>query len=102
MEEIRGGQTLATRQRVPAGRILDDVPKVLYVLAHVLFLGIGIWLWMRAADHSLPYSGALSLYVVSQVGFLAHFANLITMKTAVLIEQMAVAAMLILVVVLAT
>ena len=102
MKEIHGGQALATRQRVPAGGVLDEVPKALYVFAHVVFLAIGIWLWARAAQHALPYSGALALYVISQVGFLAYFANVITMKTAVLIEQMAVVAMLILIILLAT
>jgi hypothetical protein len=102
MNEIRGGQALATQQRVPAGRALDDVPKTLYVLAHVMFLVIGIWLWVRAAQHALPYSGAMALYVISQVGFLAYFANVITMKAAVLLEQMAVVAMLILIILLAT
>ena len=102
MKEVHTGQALATRQRVPAGRVLDEVPKALYVLAHVMFLAIGIWLWARAAQHTLPYSGALALYVISQVGFLAYFANVITMKTAVLVEQMAVVATLILIILLAT
>jgi len=102
MKETHEGQTAATRQRLPAGRALDDVPKALYVLAHVMFLAVGIWLWARAVQHALPYSGALVLYVISQVGFLAYFANVITMKTAVLIEQMAVVAMLLLIVLLAT
>jgi hypothetical protein len=102
MKEIQGGKAHATRQRVPAGRVLDEVPKALYVLAHVMFLAIGIWLWAWAAQHALPYLGALALYVISQVGFLAYFANVITMKTAVLVEQMAVVAMLILIILLAT
>lgn len=102
MKEIHGEQALATQQRVPAGRLLDEVPKAFYVLAHVMFLAIGIWLWARAAQHTLPYSGALALYVISQVGFLAYFANVITMKTAVLVEQMAVVAMLILIILIAT
>ena len=102
MKEIHTGQALATRERVPAGKALDDVPKALYVLAHVMFLAVGIWLWARATQHALPYSGALALYVISQVGFLAYFANVITMKTAVLLEQMAVVAMLILIILLAT
>jgi hypothetical protein len=102
MEELHGRQSVANRRRVPAGRMLDDVPKALYVLAHVVFLAIGIWLWVRAAQHSLPYAGALALYVISQVGFLAYFADVITMKTAVLVEQMAVVAMLLLIIFLAT
>ena len=102
MTEIDAGQGLATRKRVPAGGVLDEVPKALYVIAHVAFLGLGIWLWIEARQNELPYAGALSLYVFSQVGFLAYFANVITMKTAVLVEQMAVAAMLILIVLQAT
>jgi len=102
MKEIQVGEAPPTRQRVPAGRVLDDVPRALYVIAHVMFLGIGIWLWVAARQNALPYSGALALYVISQVGFLAYFANVITMKTAVLVEQLAVAAMLILIVLQAT
>jgi hypothetical protein len=103
MKEIHEGmQTAATRRRLPAGRGLDDVPKALYALAHVVFLAVGIWLWARAAQHALPYSGALGLYVISQVGFLAHFANVITMKTAVLVEQMVIVAMLLLIILRAT
>lgn len=102
VKDIHEGQALPTRQRVPAGGVLDEVPKALYVLAHVMFLGIGIWLWIAARQNALPYSGALVLYVISQVGFLAYFANVITMKTAVLVEQMAVAVMLILIILQAT
>lgn len=88
--------------RRPVGGFLDDLPKALYVLAHLMFLAIGFWLWARASDNSLPYSGALVLYVVSQVGFLAYFANAITMKMAVLAEQTLVFAMLVLIVLRAT
>ena len=102
MQELHEGQALPTRRRVPAGGVLDDVPKALYVIAHVVFLGTGIWLWIAARQSALPYSGALVLYVISQVGFLAYFANVITMKTAVLVEQMAVAVMLLLIILQAT
>ena len=102
MKEIKERQALPTRQRVPAGGVLDEVPKGLYVIAHVAFLALGIWLWIEARQNALPYAGALSLYVISQVGFLAYFGNLITMKTAVLVEQMAVAVMLLLIVLQAT
>ena len=87
---------------MPAGGVLDDVPKALYAIAHVMFLALGIWLWVAARQNALPYSGALALYVLSQVGFLAYFANVITMKTAVLVEQIAVAVMLTLIVLQAT
>lgn len=92
----------STPRRRPVGGALDDVPAALYVLAHVMFLAVGIWLWALAAQHGLPGSGALALYVVSQVGFLAYFAHAITMKTAVLIEQIAVCLMLLVIVLSAT
>ena len=103
MAEIHGAMQASDRpRRLPAGAVLDEVPKALYALAHVVFLAVGVWLWARAARFGLPASGALALYVISQVGFLAYFANLITMKTAVLLEQMAVVAMLLLIVLSAT
>ena len=86
----------------PVGGFLDDLPTGLYVVAHLMFLGVGIWLWGRARDFDLPYSGALALYVVSQVGFLAYFAKAITMKMAVLAEQSLVFAMLLLIILRAT
>ena len=84
--------------RVPLGGFLDDLPNGLYALAHLGFLAAGAWLWMRASASALPYSGALALYVVSQVGFLAYFAHGITMKAAVLAEQTLVLALVLLVV----
>src|SRR5262245_6347678 len=86
----------------PAGRFLDDLPDALYALAHVMFLAVGAWLLVRANDNSLPYAGAFALYIVSQVGFLAFFAKLVTMKMAVLLEQTLVFAMLLLIVLRAT
>ena len=72
---------------VPLGGFLDDLPKALYVVAHVVFLGVGIWLWAHARGTTLPHGGALLLYVVSQVAFFGYFANRITFKMAVLAEQ---------------
>jgi hypothetical protein len=73
--------------RTPAGQFLDSLPKGLYVVAHVTFLAVGLWLWSEASGRSLPYASALGLYALSQVGFFAYFANWITMKAAVLAEQ---------------
>ncbi|MSQ22528.1 MAG: hypothetical protein EXR53_04375 [Dehalococcoidia bacterium] len=75
------------RNRLPVGKFLDDLPKAVYVVTHVLFLGIGVWLWARARGNDLPYSEALLLYSISQIVFFGYFANLITMKMAVLAEQ---------------
>lgn len=67
-----------------------------------MFLAVGVWLWMRASDAALPYSGALALYALSQVGFFPYFANLITLKAAVLTEQTLVFAMVVMIVLRAT
>ena len=83
---------------LPLGKFLDDVPKVLYLAAHVMFLGLGVWLWLRASGSGFPFAASLLLYALSQVAFIGYFANLITMKTAVLAEQMMMAAMVVLIV----
>ena len=71
----------------PFGGFLDDLPKALYVIAHVAFFVVGLWLWARATPAAFPHPGALLLYVVSQVVFFGFFANWITLKMAVLAEQ---------------
>ena len=88
--------------RLPLGKFLDDLPKTLYVAAHVVFLGIGIWLWARAQGSGLPYSEALLLYSLSQIVFFGYFANGITLKMAVLAEQTLMVAMVLLIVLRAT
>ena len=90
------------KNRVPFGKFLDDLPKALYVVAHVVFLGIGVWLWARAHGNALPYSEALPLYALSQIVFFGYFANLITMKMAVLAEQTLMLAMVLWIVLQAT
>lgn len=93
---------MAGGNRLPLGKFLDDLPKALYVVAHVVFLGIGLWLWARANGAALPYSGALLLYAFSQIVFFGYFANWITLKMAVLAEQMLMVAMVLLIVLRAT
>jgi uncharacterized membrane protein len=66
---------------MPLGTFLDSMPALLFIAAHVLFLGVAIWA-VRAA--SAPF---FWLYAVSQLIFLAFFGRVITMKMAVLIEQ---------------
>ena len=82
-----------TNESRPVGGFLDDLPKLLYVVAHVAFLGAGIGLWAHARGGALPHSGALWLYVASQVVFFGFFANRITFKMAVLAEQTLMLAM---------
>ena len=79
------------RSHAGFGGFLDAWPKALFVLAHLAFLAVGIVLWLQASLAN--QSVALALYIVSQLGFLAFFANLITMKMAVLVEQMLMLAM---------
>ena len=69
------------------GRFLDDLPKALYVVAHIVFFGVGIGLWAHARSAALPQPDALLLYVISQAVFFAFFADWITLKMAVLLEQ---------------
>ena len=69
------------------GGFLEDLPKALYVIAHVAFFGVGVGLWVHARSVAVPHPGALLLYVISQVVFFGFFANWITLKMAVLVEQ---------------
>ena len=66
---------------MPLGTFLDSMPAILFIAAHVLFLGVAIWA-ARSASAPLFW-----LYAASQVIFLAFFGGVITMKMAVLIEQ---------------
>jgi len=104
MNETQNGNGLAAigSSWMPAGGFLERLPKGLYLAAHVAFLAGGIWLWARASEFGLPYSGAFVLYALSQLGFLAYFANIITMKMAVLVEQTLVFALVALIVLRAT
>ncbi len=90
------------KSKLPLGEFLDKLPKAMYVLAHILFLGVGLWLWARANDRGLPFAGALLLYALSQVIFFGYFAKWITLKMAVLAEQTLIFAMMILIVLRAT
>ena len=71
---------------MPVGGFLDSFPATLFIACHVLFLVVGLWA-MRQAAPRLP-AAAFWLYVVSQIGFLAFFGGVLTLKMAVLIEQM--------------
>ena len=64
-------------------------------MAHVLFLGVGIWAAKKAMDMKLPYASAFWLYPIVHVGFLSYFGGLLTFKMAVLLEQMLIVAMVV-------
>ena len=88
---------METTSRPAFGAFLDELPKALYVVAHVAFLAVGLWLWNHAKPGA-PFSpGVLLLYAASQLVFFLYFANLITFKMAVLVEQMLMVAMVILI-----
>jgi hypothetical protein len=72
---------------MPIGGFLDSLPTMLFIVAHVLFLVVGVWALRRSAQAGLPFSSALWLYIISQVGFLAVFGGVLTLKMGVLIEQ---------------
>lgn len=73
------------------GGFLDTLPSALFIAAHVMFLGLGVWAATRR-EATLPTRTSLFwLYAISQIGFLGFFAGVVTLKMAVLIEQMLVA-----------
>jgi len=74
---------------MPFGTFLDSFPSALFIAAHLLFLVLGVWAVRRAG--AAKYAWALWLYAGSQVFFLAFFGGALTMKMAVLIEQMLIA-----------
>ena len=76
---------------MPFGGFLDLFPSALYVGAHVVFLVLGVWAVRRAG--LAKYAPAFWLYALSQVFFLGFFAGALTMKMAVLVEQMLIAGM---------
>ena len=73
--------------RSAMGGFLDDLPKAVYVVAHIAFFVVGIGLWVHARSTTFPAPGALLMYVASQAVFFAFFADSITLKMAVLLEQ---------------
>ncbi|MBI4339127.1 MAG: hypothetical protein HY680_04145 [Chloroflexi bacterium] len=72
---------------MPIGGFLDDLPKALFILAHLVFLVVGLWAIRRLTQAKQSYAAALWLYIASQVVFLGFFGGVITLKMAVLIEQ---------------
>ena len=76
---------------MPFGTFLDSFPSALYIGAHVLFLVLGVWAVRRAG--AAKYAPAFWLYALSQVFFLAFFGGALTLKMAVLVEQMVIAGM---------
>jgi hypothetical protein len=82
---------------MPIGSFLDSFPAALFITAHVAFLALGVWAWRRASGTRKDFASAFWLYVASQPVFLAFFSGAITMKMAVLVEQMLIATMVLLI-----
>ena len=78
---------------MPFGTFLESLPTALYIGAHLLFLVLGVWAVRRAGV--AKYAPVFWLYALSQVFFLAFFGGALTMKMAVLIEQMLIAGMVV-------
>jgi hypothetical protein len=78
---------------MPFGGFLDDLPTVLFVAAHVMFLAVGIWAIRRTSG--LAFSRALVLYAIAQVVFLGVFGGALTLKMGVLIDQTLMVALVI-------
>ena len=72
---------------MPLGGFLDSLPSALFISAHVIFLGVGIWAANAASRAGRAFAPLIWLYVLSQVVFLAFFSGASTMKMAVLVEQ---------------
>ena len=67
------------------GGFLDSFPTSIFIAAHVVFLLVGLWVIRKVSKQN--FGAALWLYAVSQLGFLAVFGGLLTLKMGVLIEQ---------------
>jgi low temperature requirement protein LtrA len=81
---------------MPFGTFLDSFPAAIFVGAHLLFLALGVWAVRRAG--AAKHGEVFWLYALSQVFFLVFFGGALTMKMAVLVEQMLIAAMVFMVV----
>ena len=78
---------------MPFGAFLDSFPSAIFIAAHLLFLALGVWAVRRAG--TAKYAAAFWLYALSQVFFLAFFGGALTMKMAVLVEQMLIAVLVV-------
>ncbi len=78
------------------GGFLDTMPAWLFILAHILFLAIGLWAAKTAMDKKLKFAKAFWLYALVHVGFLSFFlVGALTFKMAVFIEQMLLVVMVV-------
>ncbi len=72
---------------MPIGGFLDSMPTVIFVIFHIIFLLVGLWAVMSLGKSKAKFASAFWLYIVSQIGFLAVFGGILTLKMGVLIDQ---------------
>ena len=72
---------------MPFGGFLDSFPPILFVIVHLVFLAVGVWALWKTNQNGMSYAWAFGLYALSQIVFLGFFGGVITIKMAVLPEQ---------------
>ena len=72
---------------MPIGGFLDSFPPILFVIVHLAFLAVGVWALWKTNQNGMSYAWAFGLYALSQIVFLGFFGGVITIKMAVLLEQ---------------
>ena len=72
---------------MPIGGFLEEFPSLLFISAHLVFLGVAVWVVKRTTASGARYASAFWLYAASQVLFLSFFGGVLTMKMTVLLEQ---------------
>ena len=80
---------------MPIGGFLDTLPSLLFIIVHLAALALGLWAIWRANADGMTYAWAFGLYALSQVVFLGFFGGVITIKMAVLLEQILIAILVI-------
>ena len=80
---------------MPIGGFLDTLPPILFIVVHLAALVLGLWAMWRANADGMTYAWAFGLYALSQVVFLGFFGEVITIKMAVLLEQILIAMLVI-------
>ena len=87
---------------MPIGGFLDSLPSILFVIVHLVLLAVAVWAIWRLNMGGIAYAWAFSLYAISQLVFLSFFGGIITIKMAVLLEQLLIVAMVVWIVMVAT
>ena len=71
----------------PIGGFLDSFPSALFIAAHVIFIVAGFWAMQKSRANNQAFASLFWLYIITQLFFLGFLGGMITMKMAVLLEQ---------------